>query len=98
MKFLKVISVNAPEKYKLCIKFNDGTEGVLDLSDCAGKGVFKSWDTENSFDKVFISNETGAITWPGEIDIDTLNCYLQIKGISYEQYKTLQEKQTHAFR
>jgi hypothetical protein len=86
------------EKYRIRIKFNDETEGVLDLSDIAGKGVFKSWDTENSFDKVFISNETGTITWPGDIDIDTLNCYLQIKGISYEQYKILQEKQTHALR
>ena len=98
MKFPKVISVNVLEKYKVRIKFNDGTEGVLDLSDYAGKGVFRSWDTENSFDKVFISNESGAITWPGNIDIDTLNCFLQIKGINYEQYKVLHEKQTHAIR
>jgi len=98
MKFQKVISVNPLEKYRIRIKFDDGAEGVLDISDCAGKGVFKSWETENSFDKVFISKETGAITWPGEIDIDTLNCYLQIKGISYEQYKSLQENQTHALR
>jgi hypothetical protein len=42
MKFPKVISVIALEKYKIRIKFNDDTEGVLDLSDCAGKGVFKS--------------------------------------------------------
>lgn len=97
MKFPKIISVNPLEKYRVRIKFEDGTEGVLDLSDCAGKGVFRSWDNENTFGKVFISGETGAITWPGEIDIDTLNCYLQIKGITYEQYKSLQENQTHAF-
>jgi hypothetical protein len=70
---------------------------VLDLSDSAHQGVFKSWDVENNFEKIFIGKETGAITWPGEIDIDTLNCYLQIKGITYEQYKSLQENQTHAF-
>ena len=98
MKFPKVISVNPLEKYRIRIKFDDGAEGVLDLSDCANHGVFKSWDSDNTFDKVFINNETGAITWPGEIDIDTLNCYLQIKGISYEQYKSLQENQTHALR
>jgi hypothetical protein len=98
MKPPKVISVYPLEKYRIRIKFNDETEGVLDLSDSAGKGVFRSWDSDNSFDKAFISKETGAITWPGDIDIDTLNCYLQIKGISYEQYKSLQEKQTHAFR
>lgn len=96
MKLPKVISVVALEKYQINIRFDDGTEGVLDLSDSSSLGVFKTWDTENTFDKVFISKETGAITWPGEIDIDTLNCYLQVKGISYEQYKSRLEKQPHA--
>ena len=96
MKSPSAISVNALEKYRIAVIFNEGTEGVLDLSDCAHQGVFKSWDTENNFEKIFISKESGAITWPGDIDIDTLNCYLQIKGISYNQYKSLQENKTHA--
>jgi hypothetical protein len=98
MIFPKVISVAAADKYKIRIKFNDGTEGTTDLSDMAGKGVFKAWDAGNTFSKVYINEESGAITWPGNIDIDILNCYLQIKDITYEQFRLLRQKQTHAVR
>ena len=95
MKTLKVISVNAFEKYRVDVCFDDDTKGVLDLADCANQGIFKLWDIDNNFERAFINKESGAITWPGEIDIDTLNCYLQIKGISYQQYKSLPYNQTH---
>ncbi len=76
------------EKYKLFVQFDDGTEGLLELDDCAGKGVFLSWDENDNFFNVFISPESGAITWPGEIDIDTYNAYCTIKGITPEEYFT----------
>lgn len=98
MRFPKLISVSALDKYKIRIKFSDGTEGTIDLSDVAGKGVFKAWDADDTFSKIFINEESGAITWPGNIDIDTLNCYLQIKEINYEQFRLLMQKQTHAIR
>lgn len=82
----KIISVKAFEKYKLKIKFNDGTLGVYDVSDLAGKGVFKIWDIDDHFFKVGINKESGAISWPGGIDIDTLNAYCSIKGISPDNF------------
>jgi len=87
MKSLKAISATPLEKYKLNLSFNDGTKGVIDLSDLAGKGVFTAWEEDDTFSKVFIDQESGAIAWPGNLDIDTLNCYLQIKGLTYSQYK-----------
>lgn len=96
MTFPKVISVAPADKYRIRIKFNDGTEGMIDLSDVAGKGVFKAWDTDDNFSKVYINEESGAITWSGNIDIDILNCYLQIKDITYEQFRLLSQKQTDA--
>lgn len=81
----KISAVEATEKYKLNIRFHDGVAGELDLSDCAGVGVFKNWDENENFFKVFINPENGAITWPNEIDIDTYNAYCTIKGISPEQ-------------
>ena len=65
MKTPTIISVIALEKYLIKIRFNDDTEGIIDLADSAGKGVFKSWDIDNNFDKVYLSKETGAISWPG---------------------------------
>lgn len=89
---IKISSVKALEKYKLFIQFNEGSEGVLNLQNLAGKGVFKSWELDDNFSKVFISNESGAITWPGEIDIDTLNAYFTIKNINPEEYFKLEKK------
>ncbi len=94
MQFPKVISVKAIQKYKIVVQFNDGTEGVCDLSHLAGKGIFSLWEKDNNFSKVFINNESGAITWPGEIDLDTLNIYCKIKGISTDKY--LQSQTNHA--
>jgi uncharacterized protein DUF2442 len=83
---IKILSVKALDKYRLFIQFNEGSEGVLNLEGLAGKGVFKSWDKDDNFSKAFVSNESGAITWPEEIDIDTLNAYFTIKNINPEEY------------
>jgi len=91
---IKIKSVRAMEKYKIFIQFNEGSEGILNLQDLTGKSVFKSWDVNNNFSKVFISDESGAITWPEEIDIDTLNAYFTIKNINPEEY--FKKERTHA--
>ncbi|MGN6267199.1 MAG: DUF2442 domain-containing protein [Ginsengibacter sp.] len=91
MQFAKIISVEALQKYKLSLRFSDGTEGVYDVEDIAGKGFFKIWDVDENFFKVFINRE-GAISWPGEIDIDTMNAYCTIKKISPENYFQKQMK------
>lgn len=82
----EITSVEAIEKYRLKLRFADATEGVYNISGLAGQGVFRIWDIDNNFFKVFINNESGAISWPGEIDIDTINAYCTIKGISPEKY------------
>ncbi len=92
MQFPKIISVVAIEKYKLKIWFNDGTHGVYDVTDLAGKGVFKIWDVDDHFFEVGISKESGSISWPGEIDIDTINAYCSIKGFSPDKFITNQVK------
>jgi len=94
MQFPKVTQVKALEKYKIEVHFNDGTKGVYDLSHLAGKGIFNIWDKENNFKKVFINKESGAISWPEEIDLDTLNIYCRIKGISTNNY--LRSQTDHA--
>ncbi len=94
---IKVISVKALEKYKIFVSFNDGTEGIYDLSDVAGKGVFKAWDDGDYFNRVFINPENDAIAWDDYLEIDSLNCYLHIKGITWEQYKEMSQQNKYAF-
>ncbi len=89
-----VISVAAIEKHKIEVCFHDGTKGVYDLGHMEGRGVFWAWDDLNLFFNVFISPESGAITWPGELDIDTITVYCALKNISVDEY--LNHKPQHA--
>lgn len=84
----KIIEVQPLEKYKIKVQFDDGLSGVLDLSDLAEKEAFRLWDEDDNFNKAYIDQESGAIAWPCNLDIDTLNIWLQIKNISYEEYKS----------
>lgn len=86
MQFPRVKTVTAIDNYVLHVLFTDGTEGDYNMSHLAGKGVFKSLDADNNFYKVFINSESGAISWPGELDIDTINVYCTIKGIDVNSY------------
>ncbi len=91
MSFIQIISVKSIEKYKLHVLFADGLEGIYDAGHLAQKGVFKVWDIDNTFEKVFISPGSGAITWPGDMDIDTLKVYTTIKGISSDTFLKMQQ-------
>jgi hypothetical protein len=88
MKFPKIKAVTAIRKYLLHVEFTDGTKGDYDAGFLAGKGVFKLWDNNNNFFKVFIDADSGAISWPGELDIDTINVYCTIKNIDADSYLT----------
>ncbi len=86
MELPKVKSVTAVRNYLLHVVFTDNTEGDYDVSHLAGKGVFKSWDADNNFYKVFINPESGTISWPGELDIDTINVYCAINNLDVDSY------------
>ncbi len=88
MELPKIKSVKAIKNYLLHVIFADDTEGNYDVSHLAGKGVFKVWDTAGNFYKVFINPESGAISWPGDLDIDTINVYCAINNINVDAYLT----------
>jgi len=90
-----VESVRPIKNYQLFVRFNDGKEGIADLAHLAGEGVFTSWDEEGNFSKVFISEESKAITWPGGIDIDTYNLYSTITGLHPQEFLKQQQDATH---
>ena len=75
---IKPILVKAIEKYKIFVKFNDHTEGIADISDLAGKGIFKIWDKNSNFSKVYINTETDGIAWSDEAEIDPETVYKEV--------------------
>ena len=73
------IEVKPQENYRLWVKYSDGVEGVVDLSDLVGKGVFALWNAYREFQKVHIG-PSGEIAWGEEIDMCPDAIYLKIAG------------------
>ena len=44
------VAVEARGGLRIWIRFQDGEEGEIDLSDLAGMGVFKAWEDRGSID------------------------------------------------
>lgn len=91
----KILRVEAIEKYKVFVLFDDGVEGTADLGQLAGKGIFKQWDEGNAFSEVYVNKESGAVTWQSGLDIDTLNLYCTIRKINVEDYLKQSAYATH---
>jgi len=66
----RVAAVQALPGYRLRVRFNDGTEGEVDLSSlilAPGAGVFAPLRDEALFRQVHVA--LGAATWPGDLDL-----------------------------
>lgn len=70
----KIVEVKALSGYRVWIRFDDGVEGEVDLSDLVGQGVFELWNDPEEFSKVFIDPEIHTLAWRDGIDLcpDTL--------------------------
>jgi hypothetical protein len=77
----RIVEVEARAGYRIWIRFEDGVSGEVDLSELVGKGVFRSWEDEDEFRKVFIDPETGTVAWPGEIDLAPDALYRDVAGV-----------------
>jgi len=77
----KVIEVKPLKNYWVWIKFSDGIEGEVDLSDLVGKGVFSTWKDTKFFNSVFIDPESHTIAWEGRIDLCPDTLYAKVLGV-----------------
>ena len=82
----KPIDVKALDDYSIYVKFSDGVQGAVNLKRLAHKGIFHAWDKNNLFQQVHI-DDYGAIAWNEDIDICPDNVYLQLQGITFEQWQ-----------
>ena len=66
--------------FSLRVRFNDGTEGVVELAAVLNSpeaGVFAALRDEDRFRQVRV--EIGAVTWPGNLDLAPDAMYRAIK-------------------
>ena len=88
------VEVKALTNFRIWLRYDDGTEGEVDLSDVAGRGVFKAWNDPTFFNAVRLGSH-GAIEWGADIDICPDAMYLRLTGKSPEEvFPTL--KSAHA--
>jgi hypothetical protein len=78
----KIIEVKPLPAYRVWLKYEDGIQGEVDLSDLAGKGVFSAWNEPGFFETLFIDPETGAVAWPGGIDLCPDSLYQDLTGLA----------------
>ena len=69
--------------FRIWLRYEDGTEGTVDLSDVAGRGVFAAWNDPAFFRSVRLGSH-GAIEWGASIDICPDAMYLRLTGKSPE--------------
>ncbi|MBI4502972.1 MAG: DUF2442 domain-containing protein [Gemmatimonadetes bacterium] len=77
----RVTAIEPRANFRIWVRFQDGTEGEVDLSDIAGRGVFKHWvDYPQEFAAVSIDPVSGAPTWPGGLDVAPDRLYEDLVG------------------
>lgn len=76
-----VVEVRALPKYRLYVRFVDGTEGEVDISQMLfgeKAGVFEHLRDEARFAEVYVGD--GFVTWPGELDLAPDTMYDEIRA------------------
>jgi hypothetical protein len=72
----KIKQVKVLADYRLELVFDDGRNGVVDLSDLVGKGVFAAWTNYDVFKQVRIG-DSGELMWSDQIDLCPDSLYLE---------------------
>ena len=93
---LRIVGVKALPAYRLWLRYEDGVEGEVDLSDLAGRGVFAAWNQRKFFESVKI-DESGALAWCDQLDLCPDALYLRLTGKTPEDiFPKLKSREVHA--
>jgi len=76
---VRPVEVRPLAPYRIWLRYQDGSEGEVDLSHLAGRGVFSAWEQEGVFAQVKLGSH-GQMEWPGELDLCPDALYLTLTG------------------
>lgn len=85
--FPRLIDVKGLTNYRLALKYDDGTQGIADVSHLAHKGIFQQWDEDGLFNNAYIDKESNAVAWNEDLDLCPDSLYLKLVGLSFEDWK-----------
>jgi len=74
-----VVSVQPLPEHRLRVRFDDGTEGVVDVAETVEfSGVFEPLREPEFFAKASLNAELGTVCWPNNADLDSDVLYAQV--------------------
>jgi hypothetical protein len=80
----KLVEITALPQYRIWLRYDDGAQGEVDLSDLAGRGVFQVWTDPAVFRAVRLGAH-GAIEWAPDLDLCPDAMYLRLTGKTVEE-------------
>jgi Protein of unknown function (DUF2442) len=77
-ELVHVTAVEVVGDHRLCLVYEDGAEGEIDLSSWRWRGVFEPLEDPEYFRQVSLDEELGTIVWPNGADIapETLHAWV----------------------
>jgi hypothetical protein len=92
----RIVKAEPLENHRIDVTFADGTRGVVDLSDLAGRGVFALWNDHAEFRKVRIG-DSGELVWSDHVDLCPDSLYMKVTGRKPEEvFPGLRHELAHA--
>jgi hypothetical protein len=92
----KIINVKVLNDYKVELEYDNGRQGIADLSHLAGKGVFSLWNNYDAFRNVKIGS-SGELVWNDQVDLCPDSLYLKITNQEPEDlFPGLKQKTAYA--
>ena len=81
----RVVDVETLDGYRLRLRFDDGAEGVVDMSHLVAYEPFAPWRNEQYFHRQVSIDEWGGIRWSDDLDFCNTALYMQATGKTLEQ-------------
>lgn len=78
------IAVEPRKDYKIWLRYEDGVEGEVDLSDIPRTGIFEAWNDVSFFESVHIS-EFYSIAWSELVELCPDSLYIKVTGKPVEE-------------
>ena len=79
-----IVEAEARPGFNVWVRFEDGVEGIIDVSRHVGRGVFRAWDDRAFFERVG-PGPMGCLAWPDEIELDPDQIYMTLTGKTVEE-------------
>ena len=73
----KIIKAEIKRDYQIKLEYDDGKQGIVDLSHLVGKGVFAFWNNYEDFKNVKIGS-SGELVWSDQVDLCPDSLYLNL--------------------